>query len=113
MGGQRAASGALALAAALGLDGFDPRLRARERLAQVLEDERELILVELLGSRAEAVPLEGLNDRGQSRNLGLGLRVSRSVPGSFGLGRHARRGQLGDRHPRLCVGGAQAGDFAP
>ena len=74
MCGQRSAVGlAGAFAPGLGHRGITCSLRAAERGLDILQRQLELIRVELLGLTAEPVPLEGLDDRLQPLDPGIGL----------------------------------------
>jgi len=74
MGGQRSAVGlARALALGLGHRGISCGVHDAKRRLDILQGELELIGVELLGLAAEPVPLEGLEDRLQALDPGIGL----------------------------------------
>ena len=74
MGRQRPAVGlARPFALRLGHRGISCGVHAAKRRLDILQGELELIGVELLGLAAEPVPLEGLEDRLQPLDPGIGL----------------------------------------
>ena len=86
MGGQRPAVG-LAGALALGFGRCDVTcgmLTAQCRL-DIFEGELELIGIELLGLAAKAMPLEGLEDRLQPFDPGIGLALGIAQIGQCSL----------------------------
>ena len=81
MRGQRAAIGAAWLRISPARDrSLGRRLHPRERLVEILQRQVELLGVELLRSCAETVALEGSDDRGKPRDLGLGIGIGGSQP---------------------------------